>query len=182
MSVKINNNIFTGRPDDKRSAIEEITYDFLDYHNIEFCRIDHSSADTIEDCRSIEKVIDAKICKNLFLKNSAKTQYYLLLMDGSKKFDSKVISHQIGSTRLSFADEKDMLIYLKTQPGSVSVLCLINDLCNKIELLIDSDLLDDEYFCCHPCKNTSTLKFLTNDIINKFLPSVNHEFTTVKIQ
>ena len=181
MSVNINNNIFLGRPADKRTTIEELTYDFLDSHNIQFCRTDHSSADTIEDCKLIEKVINAKICKNLFLKNSAKTQYYLLLMDGDKKFDSKVISHQIGSTRLSFADEEDMLSYLKTQPGSVSILCLINDLSNKIKLLIDSDLLEHDYFCCHPCKNTSTLKFTTNDIINKFLPSVNHEFTIVKI-
>lgn len=181
MSVITDPTIYTSRPIDIRSEIEEVTYNFLEKHNIEFSRIDHEPANTIADCHDIENCLKADICKNLFLKNSAKTQFYLLLMDGNKKFNSKLISHQIGSTRLSFACEEDMISKLGIYPGSVSVMGLINDETNSVKLLIDSCLLEKEFFCCHPCKNTSTLKFFTKDIINNFLSATKHNYTTVNI-
>ena len=171
--------LFSCRPEEKRSDIEEKTYNFLEKTNIDFSRIDHEAAETIELCHEIEKYLEANICKNLFLKNSAKTQYYLLLMNGNTKFDSKVVSHQISSSRLSFSSETDMIEKLSVTPGSVSIMCLINDTEHNIKLLIDSSLLEEEYFCCHPCKNTSTLKFRTADIINKFLPATGHDYTVV---
>lgn len=173
--------IFTSRPTDKRSDPEEKTYDFLDSYEIPFLRIDHDAANTIAECKEIEKHLGADICKNLFLKNSAKTQYYLLLMSSDKKFASSDISKKIGSTRLSFADEQDMQKMLCVTPGSVSVLSLIFDVNNEVELLIDSDLFNSEYFCCHPCKNTSTLKFKASDIFNKFLPLTGHKFKVINI-
>lgn len=181
MSIVTCASLFSSRPEEKRSEIEEKTYDFLEKHCIEFVRIDHNPAETIDSCHDIEHYIGANICKNLFLKNSAKTQFYLLLMSGNTKFDSKVISHQIGSTRLSFASESDMVEKLAIHPGSVSVMGLINDRECVVKLLIDSSLLQEEYFCCHPCKNTSTLKFRTDDIINKFLPATEHSFTVVHL-
>lgn len=181
MSVITDQTVYDSRPADKRSEIEEMTYDFLEKHNIQFTRIDHKPANTIADCHDIEKYMGAEICKNLFLKNSAKTQFFLLLMDGNKKFDSKVISHQIGSTRLSFACEEDMISLLGIHPGSVSVMGLINDSDNAVRLIIDSGLLEKEFFCCHPCKNTSTLKFTTNDIITSFLSATKHDYTAVNI-
>lgn len=181
MNLIKDETIYSSAPEESRSEVEDMTYAFLKKHNISFSRIDHDEANTIADCREIEKVLDAEICKNLFLKNSAKTQYYLLLMDGNKKFDSKVISRQIGSTRLSFADADDMSSMLGIYPGSVSVMGLINDESCSVSLLIDSGLTEKEYFCCHPCKNTSTLKFLTNDILNRFIPATNHNYTIVNL-
>ena len=173
--------IYTSAPVESRSEVEDKTYAFLKEHNISFSRIDHVEANTIAECREIEKVLGAEICKNLFLKNSAKTQYYLLLMDGNTKFDSKVISRQICSTRLSFADTDDMVSMLGINPGSVSVMGLINDTSASVSLLIDSRLLEKEHFCCHPCRNTSTLKFSTNDILNRFIPATNHNYTVVNL-
>ena len=179
MSIVKCSSLFSSRPEEKRSDIEEKTYDFLEKNSIDFLRIDHESAETIELCHDIENHLGANICKNLFLKNSAKTQFCLLLMNGNTKFDSKVVSHQIGSSRLSFASEADMFEKLSVSPGSVSIMCLINDVKHDIKLLIDSSLLQEEYFCCHPCKNTSTLKFRTEDIISKFLPTTGHSYTVV---
>lgn len=181
MNLIKDKTIYSSAPEESRSEVEDKTYEFLKEHNISFSRIDHDEANTIPDCREIEKALDAEICKNLFLKNSAKTQYYLLLMDGNTKFDSKVISHQIGSTRLSFADADDMISMLGIHPGSVSVMGLINDTTNSVSLLIDSGLTKKEYFCCHPCKNTSTLKFSTKDILNRFIPATNHSYTVVNL-
>lgn len=181
MSVNILSELYEGRPVDRKSPTEEKVYDFLIKSGISFQCIEHTAADTIEDCHLIENYIGAKICKNLFLKNSAATQYYLLLMNGDTKFDSKVISHQINSTRLSFSTPENMLKYLGVEPGSASVLGLINDTDSKIILLVDSKLFDDEFFCCHPCKNTSTLRFRTADIFNKFIPLTEHTYTVVNL-
>ena len=175
MNIISDVTLYNSRPSEKRSDIEEKTYDYLESCNINFQRIDHKPADTIELCHEIEKYLNAKICKNLFLRNSAKTQFYLLLMDGNKPFVSKEVSKKLQSTRLSFATPDELYKYLGIKPGSVSVLSLINDTDCKIKLAADKDLMKEEYFCCHPCMNTSTLKFRTTDIFDIFIPSTKHD-------
>ena len=96
-----------GRPQEKRIAKEERVYDLLEKLHIDYQRIDHEKADTMEICLEIEKSLQATICKNLFLVNSNKSQYYLLMLKEHKKFKTKNISKQINSSRLSFgSDEK----------------------------------------------------------------------------
>lgn len=179
MGIEFLSELNNGRPEAIKSETEEKIYSFLDESGIEFLSIEHSPADTISVCHEIEKKLDARICKNLFLKNSTQTQYYLLLLDGDTKFESKVIAGQIGSTRLSFASSEKLFEYLGLEAGSVSVLGLINDIDLNVRLLIEDKLLDDEFFCCHPCKNTTTLKFRTSDIINRIIPAIGHNFTVV---
>ena len=181
MSVVIHSPLKSGIPEQINTDAEKATYRFLKEADIKFEYIEHSPADTIDACRIIEQYIDSEICKNLFLRNSAQTQYYLLLLDGDTKFDSKVISRQIGSTRLSFGSEDKLYEYLALKPGSVSIMGLINDKNINVKLLIQDTLLEKTYFCCHPCVNTSTLKIRTDDIINKFLPELGYTFTTVHL-
>ncbi len=176
MNIVTDSKIYNSRPEEKRTPAEECAYDFLAENSISFSRIDHLPADTIESCHEIEKYLGADICKNLFLRNSAKTQFYLLLMCGDKTFVSKDVSKKLCSSRLSFASAEDMEHYLGLKPGSVSILGIINDTENKVKIAVDKDLLSLEFFCCHPCKNTSTLKFRTDDIFNRFIPLTGHEF------
>lgn len=122
----------------------------------------------MEACEEVEKQLGVTICKNLFLCNRQKTNFYLLLMPGDKKFLTKDFSKQLGVSRLSFAEAEFMEKYLDITPGSVSVLGLINDTSRTVHLSIDKDLLKDEYIGCHPCINTSSLKIKTDDILNKF--------------
>ena len=140
-----------GRPQEKRISKEERVYDLLEKLHIDYQRIDHEKADTMEICLEIEKSLQATICKNLFLVNSNKSQYYLLMLKGHKKFKTKNISKQINSSRLSFGSDEKMHEYLDITPGSVSVLGLMNDVKNNVQLLMDQDLLEDEYLGCHPC-------------------------------
>ena len=102
-------------------------------------------------------------------------------MPGHKKFKTKALSKQINSARLSFADDAHMEEYLGITPGSGSVLGLMNDPDNHVRLLIDKDLLQDEYLGCHPCINTSSLKIKTADVLEKILPAVHHEPTYVEL-
>lgn len=170
-----------GRPQDKRIDKEERVYDLLDQLNIDYQRIDHKEANTMEVCLEIEKSLKSTICKNLFLVNSNKSQYYLLMLKENKKFKTKVISKQINSSRLSFGSDEKMLEYLDITPGSVSLLGLMNDHDFKVQLLMDKDLLQDEYLGCHPCINTSSLRIKMKDVFEKIMPFLHHEPIFVEV-
>ena len=173
-----------GRPATNEGRLEkEIRcYDLLDRLGVEFQRIDHEAAMTMEACVEIDKVLDATICKNLLLCNRQCTAFYLLMIPGDKVFKTSVLSKEIGSSRLSFAKPEYMLEYLDITPGSVSVLGLMNDKENRVNLLIDEDVLKEELVGCHPCINTSSLRFAVQDLTKKILPAVNHEYRVVHLE
>ena len=176
--------LIKGRPETNEGRLEkEIrVYDLLDSLNIPYERIDHEAAETMEACAEIDKALaPAVICKNLFLCNSQKTKFYLLMIPGDKHFKTKEISHQINSPRLSFAPAEFMEKYLDITPGSVSVMGLMNDPDNRVQLLVDEDVLKGEFIGCHPCINTSSIRFHTSDLIEKVLPAVNHDFIMVTL-
>ena len=172
-----------GRPNDVTDRLErEVrTYDFLDSLGIDYIRTDYERADNMEACNEIDAVLGVIICKNLFLCNRQKTKFYLLMMPGDKKFKTKELSKQIHSARLSFADAEAMLKYLDIEPGAVSIMGLMNDHNHDVQLLIDEDVLEDEYLGCHPCVCTSSLKMKTKDVVEKFLPATEHQFITVHL-
>lgn len=173
-----------GRPADcgDRKETERAVYDLLDSLQIEYDRVDHEAAFTMEACEAIDRVLEpAAICKNLFLCNAQKTKFYLLMILGDKKFKTKDISHQINSPRLSFAPEEFMVKYLGITPGSVSVMGLMNDHDNRVSLLMDEDVIREEYVGCHPCINTSSIRMKMEDLLQKFLPAVGHGYTKVHL-
>ena len=176
--------LYRGRPDitEGRQNREIKVYDFLDSLGIEYLRTDHEPADTMEACNRIDSVLEVVICKNLFLCNRQKTKFYLLMMPGDKPFKTKELSSQINSARLSFASAEDMEKYLDILPGSVSVMGLMNDSENAVKLLVDEDVLRDEYIGCHPCVNASSLKIRTEDVFTKFLDAVGHTATKVVLK
>ena len=153
-----------GRPESTEGRLDkEIrVYDFLDSLGVKYQRVDHEAAMTMEACEEIDRTLSegvdsgVAICKNLFLCNRQE-------------------SAQIGSSRLSFAKPEYMERYLDITPGSVSVMGLMNDKDNKVRLLIDEDVLQQEYFACHPCINTSSLRFRTADLVEKVIPAFGHE-------
>ncbi|MDE6714785.1 MAG: prolyl-tRNA synthetase associated domain-containing protein [Lachnospiraceae bacterium] len=175
--------LFNGRPENIEGRLprEVRTYDFLDNLGIEYKRTDHEPADNMEACNEIDAILGVLICKNLFLCNRKKTNFYLLMMPGDKKFKTKELSSQINSARLSFADPEDMLKYLDIEPGAVSIMGLMNDKDHVVQLLIDEDVLEGEYLGCHPCVCTSSLKIRTSDIIKTFLPATEHAYKVVHL-
>lgn len=168
-----------GRPcnEEGRLAKEIRVYDLLDSLHIEYERVDHEEANTIEACKDIDEILgdETSICKNLFLCNSQKTKFYLLMMPGRKVFKTKDLSKQIGSSRLSFASPEFMEKFLDITPGSVSVMGLMNDTDNQVQLLIDREVMEPEFFACHPCINTSSIKLRSKDVLDVYLPKVHHE-------
>lgn len=170
-----------GRPAsaEGREEKEMKTYDVLDGLDIEYSRTDHGPVGTIADCLEVDKVLGITICKNLFLCNRQKTAFYLLMMPGHKTLRTKELSAQIPTSRLSFASGDDMIKYLNVAPGSATVMGLIYDTDNQVQLLVDEEILREEYVGCHPCVNTSSLKLRTEDVFSKFLEAVHHDYRTV---
>ena len=175
--------LVNGRPKSAagRTEKELRTYDFLDSLGVSYQRIDHEAAMTMEACEEIDKTLEATICKNLLLCTRQETQFYLLMLPGDKVFKTKDLSAQIESSRLSFAKAEYMEKYLDITPGSLSVLGLMNDKDKIVRLLIDEDVLAGEYIGCHPCINTSSLRFRTKDLLGKIIPAMEHEMTVVKL-
>ena len=172
-----------GRPADTAGRLEkEIrSYDLLDSLGIEYDRIDHEPAMTMEVCEEIDRALGATICKNLFLCNRQQTDFYLLMMPGDKPFKTKDLSSQIGSSRLSFGSPEYMEQLVDITPGSLSILGLMNDKEGRVRLLIDKDVLSGEYIGCHPCINTSSLRIKTSDMVEKLIPALRHTPTLVEL-
>ena len=135
-----------GRPADCAGRLEkEIRcYDLLDSLGVPYQRIDHEPANTMEACAAIDEALQATICKNLLLCNRQETAFYLLMIVGDKVFKTSQLSKQIGSSRLSFASGEHMEQFLDITPGSLSILGLMNDRENRVQLLIDEDVLKDD--------------------------------------
>ena len=154
---------------------------FLDNCGISYEWTAHEPLMTMEDCTQLDEALGFTICKNLFLCNQQKTVFYLLLMPADKPFKTKVLSKELGIARLSFGDEERLLELLNLTPGSVSALGLIFDHEHRVRLLIDRALLDAPRFGAHPCINTATVTFSTDDLLHRFLPAVGHVPTLVEL-
>ncbi|MGI5979259.1 MAG: prolyl-tRNA synthetase associated domain-containing protein [Oscillospiraceae bacterium] len=172
-----------GRPANCADRIpqEVRCYDFLDALGVEYLRVDHPAADTMAVCQERAAALKTRICKNLFLCNRQVTTFYLLVMPADKPFKTSVVSPQLGVARLHFADEKYMIEFLDLCPGSVSILGLMNDRDKRVRLLMDRDLKEQEWFACHPCINTSSLKFKTAELFEKVIPAMGHEPTFLEL-
>jgi len=164
-----------------REAVEERCYEFLDGLGIEYHRVDHEALYTMEALAPVEAALACGVAKNLFLTNRQQTEFYLLLMPGDKPFKTKYLSAQLGCSRLSFGSEEQLLQYVGTTHGSASVLGLLNDAGHKVHLIADCDLKSATWFACHPCRNTSTLRFPTADLLEKIIPALGYTLTWVEL-
>ena len=173
--------VYNGAPAESRSDVENRVYESLARLDIPFTRVDHEAAFTMEDCAAISEALEVHICKNLLLTPRNRSAFYLLCLPADKPFSTKDFSKLIGSSRLSFATEEDLVALLGCHAGSASILGLMNDTEHRVTLAIDRAVAGDEWFGCHPCKNTSSLRLKTRDVLEKFLPDTGHEAVIVDL-
>ena len=177
----VNPEVYSGPPAEDRDPNEMAVYAFLDQLSIPYLRCDHDYANTMEDCKEVEKVLGVPICKNLLLTNRQQTDFYLLMMPGDKPFKTKDVTSQLGCARLSFASPEQMKDLLGAAPGSASAFELMHDREGKVRLVIDRELLAGESISGHPCFSTSTIRLKRTDFLERFLPAVNHSPTLVDL-
>ena len=170
--------IYTTAPTQGPEKVLE-SFALLDHLHIPYSRVEHEPA--MEACAAISDALGIRICKNLFLCNRQKTDFYLLTMPEDKPFHTKDLSAQIGSSRLSFAPPELMESMLRCTPGSASVLGLAYDTERRVRLVMDRAVHDAAWFGCHPCKNDASLRLRTEDLLHVFLPHTGHDVTVVDL-
>ncbi len=170
-----------GPPMEKRAENEQAAYDFLTRAGIPFTRVDHPAVHTMEDCKATDQLLQVEMCKNLFLCNSQKTSFYLLLMPGEKPFKTKVFSKLLGVSRLSFAPPEAMEELLHISPGAVSPLGLVFESARDVKLVMDEEVAKMSLLGCHPCVNTTSIALSMADFLEKFLPATGHSVTYVSL-
>ena len=165
----------------KISEDEQVVYDFLDKHKIDYKVFFHAPAFSMEECEKIRRKIGAPIFKNLFLTNKQQTLYYLLMIPADKPFKTKYLSSQLGCARLSFASPEAMKEMLHIDPGAVSPLGLIHDKEMKVKLIVDKDLANTSLYACHPCVNTASVIMTLDDLLSIIIPATGHNHTWVEL-
>lgn len=172
---------FTVAPTEARGALETKVYNSLQTLGIPYVRVDNDAVESMEDCVEISAVLGAEIRKSVFLTNRQKTELYLLIMPADKPFVTKVFSEQMGCPRMSFASAEQMSQHLGLSPGAATIMGLLNDQTGEVQLVIDQEVASAEWFACNPGANTSHIRIRTEDLIQKWLPSVNHTPKMIKL-
>lgn len=168
-------------PTSYSSVLEEDVYTKLNELNIKFDRVDNDTVEAMEECVEISNKLGAEIRKTIIVCNEKKTQFYLVVLPAEKRFDSKLFRDKMGCSRVSFAKAEDMQEILGVVPGSATIMSVINDKDNIVKVAIDKEVADSEFFACNTGENTRHIKIKTSDLLNVFLPNVNHEPTIIEL-
>ncbi|MBQ6497527.1 MAG: prolyl-tRNA synthetase associated domain-containing protein [Bacilli bacterium] len=168
-------DILNEMPTSYTSDLEKKVYEKLNELSINFDRVDNDTVESMEECLEIDKKLGAEIRKTIIVCNDKKTQFYLVVLPAEKRFDSKAFRDKMECSRVSFARAEDMQEILGVVPGSATVMSVVNDNDDKVKVVIDKEVADAEYFACNTGENTRHIKIKTSDLLEKYLPSVNHD-------
>lgn len=167
-------DIYTTPPDKFETALQKETYRILQSLHIPFVRVATDAAITMEKCINIDRKLDMKMVKTLFLCNRQQTAFYLFITLGDKPFKSKDFSNKLKVSRVSFAPVGLMESMLGTKIGAATVFSAIHDNKNAVRIVIDKEVAAEEWYGCSDGTTTGFLKISTAQIIHNFLPFVGH--------
>ncbi len=173
--------IKTTAPTEFKSELHKKVYAKLQELKIPFKRVETEEIITMEDCEEVDGKLEMKMVKTLFLCNRKKTEFYLFITCGDKPFSSKDFSNALGISRVSFAPAELMLEILGTKIGEATVFSILLDSAKDVRLVIDRDVLSEEFYGCSDSQTTSYMKIKTSDIFEKLLPSINKNFDTIEV-
>ncbi|MFL0445527.1 prolyl-tRNA synthetase associated domain-containing protein [Bacillus subtilis] len=174
-------DILEKAPDSYKSLLQEKVYKTLENLQISFERVLTDEAISMDDCIEINKKLDMKMVKTLFLCNNNKTEFYLFITTADKPFKSKNFSNALGISRVSFAPVELMEHILGVKVGAATVFSVLMDQENLVQVAIDNDVLLDEWYGCSDGTTTGYLKVKTNLIVNNFLTYANHIPTIIEM-
>ena len=173
--------IMTTEPKEYKNHLQKETYKALLQLKIPFERVDTDEAVTMDDCVLIDQKFHMKMVKTLFLCNRKKTVFYLFVTTGEKAFDTKNFSNALGISRVSFGPAELMEEMLGNKIGAATVFGTLLDLDRDVQVIIDKEVADEEYYGCSDGTTTCYMKIRTEDIIEKFLPFAKHKPVIVEI-
>jgi Ala-tRNA(Pro) deacylase len=149
-------------------------YQFLAQNEIEYQRQDHPAVFTCEEALRLVPPLPGAKTKNLFLRDRKGRRHFLVVVGYEKAVDLKSLTALLGVSKLGFASAERLQRYLGVEPGSVSMLGVLNDLNGEVELIVDRELWEAKAFQCHPLVNTSTL-VISRDHLQRFFKATGHQ-------
>jgi len=152
-------------------------YGILDKLHIQYEEVSHPAVYTVEQAHALGRLLEGMDCKNLFLRDGKKRTYFLASFPARKAVDLKALSAQLGVKGLSFASPADLDSMLGLIPGSVTPLGIINDLENRVTLVLDSEFAGNRLLF-HPNTNTKTLSITFDDLI-RFIEDQSHRYLLI---
>lgn len=161
--------------------MHKMVYELLQMLNIPFDRVDTDEAISMEDCINIANKLKCPIVKTLFLCNRQKTNFYLLVTTDSKSFSTKNFSQALGIARVSFAPAELLWSMLGCKVGGTSVLSSVYDTDNKVQIVIDKDILGEEWYGCSDGTTTSYMRLPMKMVMEDYLTSIGHQALFVNV-
>ncbi len=155
-------------------------YEFLDSINVSYERFDHTAVYTVSEAKRLSPKMEGASTKNLFLRDKKGIRHFLVVVPQDKTVDLKELSSILEASRLSFASPDRLKKYLGIDPGSVSLLALLNNSDKTVEVFVDKEIWQAEIILCHPLVNTSTLAVPRNGI-KQFLENTGHTLRLVEV-
>ena len=181
MEVYTEKDLRKGLPSPEECTETEYkVFEFLESTGADYTWLAHGLKFAVSEYEEVCKALDIKIIRNIFLENK-KGQLFLLMIHADKKFVTKDVSHTIGSSRLQFASAEKLMDAMQSEPGGVSNLALIFDTDNKVQLVVDKDLLDAPYMGMVPASRTKSLRMTPQDWLEKVVPAMRHEPMVIEI-
>ena len=172
---------FTTAPTDGYNEDVYAVFRLLDELGIAYERVDNDPAGPMEDCDIVSEKLGSEIRKSSFVHDQEKKNYYLVIMPAHKAFNTKAFAEKVGCSHPSFASEEDMLSMLGTTPGTASIPCLMADKDKRVQLVIDREIADDEWFATNARDNRSHFRMKTNDLLTKFCKALDHRAKLVRM-
>lgn len=164
-----------------KTPLQQMVYTTLEQQNIPFERVENDEAITMEDCIQIDERLQMKTVKTLFLCNRQQTAFYLFVMTADKPFVTKDLSSALSISRVSFAPAELLLSMLGTTVGATTIFGVLLDTENKVQLIIDSDVLKEEWYGCSDGTTTSYMKINTQWVVNVFPEYAKHPAKIIQI-
>lgn len=172
---------FTTVPESYSTPLQESVYQVLQDLEMAFQRVETEEVITMEDCQQINERLDMDMVKTLFLCNRQKTNFYLFVTCGDKPFKSKEFSQALDIARVSFASAEQMDAMLGTKIGAATIFSTLLEEAKQVQLVLDKDVCEQEYYGCSDGTTTGYLKLKTSDVLEKFLPYVKRQPKIIEV-
>lgn len=155
-------------------------FEFLSEMSIDYQRFDHPPVFTVADVHRLTPDLPGVKTKNLFLRDSKNDRHFLVVVPGDGRVDMKAMPGVLACGRITFGSPGRLKKHLGVEPGSVSLLAIVNDPQHDVDVVIDENLWRSEAFQFHPLVNTSTLVISRNGVL-RFLSATGHELLIASI-
>lgn len=154
--------------------------EYLNTIGIQFKIVEHEPAYTTEEADKYIEGHDGVRTKTMFICNKKKTNYYMIIMDDSKRLDMNKFKEIVSEKQIKMASEEALKEKLGIEPGMVSPFGLLNNDEKDVKIYMDKQIITEEIMTFHPNDNTKTLFITTKDLF-KYFENIGYELNIIEL-